>query len=80
MKKIASQLITDNIIQPIELTRHIETAHRVFGIISQVFCYGIAKGDIDRDITARFVLALIPHSKTKRFAALTNEKDISVFP
>ncbi len=54
----------------------VETAHRVKQIAGQVFRYGIAIGECDRDISGDLRGALQPNIH-KNHATMTNEKDIT---
>lgn len=60
----------------IEARGHVETAHRVKTLCSQVFRYGIATGRVERDPIPDLRGALRP-SKTKHYAALTDPKEVA---
>ncbi len=54
---------------------HVETAHRLRGIIGQVFRYGIASGYLENDPTYALTGALAPRSKN-HFASVTKPEEI----
>ncbi|MEM6532947.1 MAG: integrase arm-type DNA-binding domain-containing protein [Myxococcota bacterium] len=63
------------VVRPIEARGHIDTAHRVLNICSQVFRYAIATGRADRDPT-RDLLGALPATKAVHRASLTHPKEI----
>lgn len=58
------------LIRSIETKGHFETAHRVLGIVSEVFRYAIALGKTERDVANDIKGALKPRIK-KHLAAIT---------
>ncbi len=69
----ASELL--KVLRRIEDKGHLETAHRVRQVCSQVFRYAIQTGRAERDCAADLKGA-IPPAKEKRFAAIINPKEI----
>ncbi len=47
--EITAPVILNEIIRPIEVAGHVETAHRVLNLCGQVFRYGVASGRASRD-------------------------------
>ncbi|WP_034607612.1 tyrosine-type recombinase/integrase [Megalodesulfovibrio gigas] len=64
------------VLRRIEARGAMETAHRVRGILSQVFCYAVACGYCDRDPAADLRNALAP-AVVKPMAAFTTAKDVA---
>ncbi|MGD9808542.1 MAG: tyrosine-type recombinase/integrase [Deferribacterales bacterium] len=74
IKHITAPMIL-SVIQKIEKRGNFETAHRVFGVCSEIFVYAIADGLIDRDPT-RDIHKVLKPKKTKRMATITDPKKI----
>lgn len=64
-----------SLLRRIEEREAYETAHRTLQICSQIFRYGIAIGQAERDITADLRGALVPVS-AKRYPTITNPEEI----
>jgi integrase len=65
-----------SLLRPIEKQEKLETAHRVYGILSGVFRYAVASGRIPSDPT-RDLKGALATSEKSHFSAITDPKEVS---
>lgn len=64
-----------SVLRKIESRGALETADRALMLARQVWCYGVATGKVDRDITGDLKDALTPY-RGKHFAAITEPSEL----
>ena len=65
-----------SILRRVEKRGTIDTAHRIKGVASKIFCFAIAAGIAEKDPTYALKEALTKH-KQEHYAAITEPKDVA---
>lgn len=74
ISELTPKIILDSVLRPMEARGAVVLSRRVKSIVSQVFCYGIAEGVAERDITADLKGALKKVEEKHRAAITEPEK------
>lgn len=76
VNEITSKQVLDLVVRPMEARGAVTLSRRVKSIMSQVFCYGIAEGVVDRDPTGDIAKSLQKITPGNR-AAITDPKELA---
>ena len=76
IREITPALILEKVLRPIQARGHLETAHRVKMICSQIFRFAVASGQADRDPT-QDLRGAMPPPKVKHRSTIIDQTKIS---
>jgi hypothetical protein len=71
VRELTPQAVLNQVLRPMEATGNLDTMHRVKSLISMIFRFAVAEGDMERDFTLDLRGAL-PSASHRHMAAVTD--------